>query len=129
MTWEEVRDRWEARCDEYQRLGIHADGSKLIVEFLADLEALKDASTQRTVTLKEASLLSGYSPDHLGLLIRKKRIPNAGRRGAPRIRVSDLPCKPRQFLASTVSTGYDVNADARNLRSRRHTGDNNGGQY
>jgi len=37
---------------------------------------------------------SGYSPDHLGRLVRDGRIPNAGQPNSPRIRRRDLPRKP-----------------------------------
>ena len=55
--------------------------------------ALHDRADER-LTLAEASLRSGYSQDHLALLIREGRIPNAGRRGSPRIRAIDLPVRP-----------------------------------
>jgi hypothetical protein len=44
--------------------------------------------------MEEAARESGYSAEHLGRLIRTGRIPNAGRRSAPRVRRGDLPAKP-----------------------------------
>ena len=50
------------------------------------------------LNLQQASEESGYSADHIGRLIREKKLPNAGRQGAPRIARRDLPIK----LNSTV---------------------------
>lgn len=46
------------------------------------------------LTLAQVSARSGYSQDHLARLIREGRLPNAGRRGSPRIRAGDLPVRP-----------------------------------
>lgn len=46
------------------------------------------------LTIEEAAAESGYSEDHLYDLVSKGTIPNAGRKGAPRIRRCDLPRKP-----------------------------------
>ncbi len=46
-----------------------------------------------TLTLVEAAKRCGYTADYLGSLVRKGRIPNAGRSDAPRIRHGDLPSK------------------------------------
>ncbi|MEJ7810400.1 MAG: hypothetical protein WKG32_08305 [Gemmatimonadaceae bacterium] len=45
------------------------------------------------LTLERAAELGGYSADHLGRLLTSGVIPNAGRKGAPRIRLADLPRK------------------------------------
>ncbi len=55
--------------------------------------ALEDESGE-LLNLQQASAASGYSPEHLGRLVRQGRIPNAGRLNAPRIRIGDLPRKP-----------------------------------
>ena len=47
------------------------------------------------LNLQEAAEESGYSPDHLGRLVREGRIPNAGRPGAPRIARRDIPRNKR----------------------------------
>ena len=52
-----------------------------------------------TLTLGEAAALSGYSVDHIGSLVRHGKLPNVGRKYAPRIRRADLPTK------STTSPG------------------------
>ena len=55
--------------------------------------AIREAENQ-SLTLGQAAELSGYSVDHLGRTLRQGKIPNAGRKGSPRIRVRDLPRKP-----------------------------------
>lgn len=47
-----------------------------------------------TLSLTDAARASGYTADHLGALVKRGKIPNAGRSGAPRIRRHDLPQKP-----------------------------------
>lgn len=74
-------------------------------------EALADRE-EETLTMAEASMESGYSERRLRELLASGSIPNAGRRGVPRIRRADLPRKPG---ASTAGDAYDPAADARSL--------------
>ena len=46
------------------------------------------------LNLQEGARESGYSPDHLGRLVKAGEIPNAGRENAPRILRKHLPRKP-----------------------------------
>ena len=86
--------------------------------------ALMDRADER-LSLAQASERSGYSQDHLARLIREGRIPNAGRRGSPRIRAGDLPVRPashhreHELVVSDRSRVYDPVADARAIGSRR----------
>ena len=57
------------------------------------LEAATQKSSEQPLTIKDASRLGGYSEDHLGRMVRERKIPNAGRKGAPRIRRADVPIK------------------------------------
>jgi len=59
------------------------------LELDTTLKALGDES----LTLVEAAALSGYSADHLGHLVRHRKLRNVGRKNAPRIRRADLPIK------------------------------------
>jgi hypothetical protein len=84
-------------------------------------EALRDRADER-LTVAEASLRSGYSQDHLARLVRAGRIPNAGRRGSPRIRAGDLPVRPaspHEIVVGDRCRIYDPGADARAIGSRR----------
>jgi len=64
-------------------------GAESCDAMLAELGAALEA-----LSLPQAASESGYSADHLAREVRVGRIPNAGRRGAPRIRRGDLPRKP-----------------------------------
>ena len=58
-----------------------------------ELDAALQVLDEDTLSLVQAARESGYSVDHLGSLVRRGEIPNAGRRNAPRIRPADLPIK------------------------------------
>jgi len=61
-----------------------------------ELDARLRAGAGDTVTLEEAAILSGYSADHLGRMIRQGQLENVGRKHAPRIRRGDLPHKAKR---------------------------------
>jgi hypothetical protein len=90
----------------------------------AQLERSLTEADETLLTLGEAARASGYSSDHLGRLVRAGRIPNAGRRYAPRIRRRDLPRRARAAVADAAQAVYDAGADARKLVSRRKGGPN-----
>jgi len=58
---------------------------------------------EMTLTLQEASEVSGYSQDHLRRLIRKGMLRNAGTKGSPRVFLVELPRKPRHIPANPPS--------------------------
>lgn len=122
MTPSQLIARWQARREEWQRLGAQVDGARLCEEVLADFESVLAQEDDVALTLTEAAELSGYSPDHLGRLVRQGTIPNAGRPGAPRIRRRDLPIRPGSSVATSAHGSYDPVADARKLGSRRKGG-------
>ena len=86
--------RWEARAEAMARLGALVSGAALIGEILADYESANAGRSDEILTLAQAADESGYSTDHLRLLIRQAKIPNAGRHRSPRIRRRDIPRKP-----------------------------------
>lgn len=71
------------------------------------------------LTLAQAALRSGYSAEHLARLVRVGTLPNAGRRGSPRIRAGDLPVRPQRAVAAARPHAYDPVADARAIAGRR----------
>jgi hypothetical protein len=109
---------WRVSAAELRRYG--AEAQALTLESAADdvLVALARAD-DAVLTLGEAARESGYSAEHLGRLLREGRLPNAGRRGRPRIRAADLPRRARGPIAEGPSASYDPVADARSLASRR----------
>lgn len=84
-----------------------ADGAAKAWEQAAgELEECLARHEAETLNLQEAAVECGFSADHLGRLVRLGRIPNAGRKNAPRIRRKDLPrksgaagpCSPQTLL-------------------------------
>jgi hypothetical protein len=115
----EVIQRWTDRQTEWSRLHVQVDGAALAGEIVADLEKIAESDRGDELTLTAASALSGYSTDHLSRLIRDGSIPNAGRRGSPRIRRADLPIRPKGSLAKLNGIAYNAVTDARSLGVRR----------
>ena len=118
MTPQELRQRWTELRDTYERVGAWVEGARIIDAFLADLTSIERTSNDRLLTLREAAELSGYSTDHLARLVRQAVIPNAGKRHSPRIRLGDLPRRPKSF-AHSQKRSYDAITDARSLGVRR----------
>lgn len=94
MTLRDVVARWRAEQLRFERLGVLADGGKLIGQLLDEVENATIAEAEEILSLAEAAGETGYSANHLARLLREGRISNAGRPHAPRIRRSDLPKKP-----------------------------------
>lgn len=120
------RARWLARRDELRRLRALVDGAELCDALLTELDALLRDAANQTLSLQQAAAESGYSPDHLGRLLRGGKLTNAGRPHAPRIRRGDLPLKPPRRIASGSALAYDPAADARSLASRLRNGGEDG---
>lgn len=123
MTPTEFLVKWTTEADAMQRRGVMVNGAGLLAEVLADFKTVQATQTEAVLSLPEAASRSGYSVEHLGRLIRESRLPNAGRRGAPRIRVTDLPRKPPALVPARPKT-YDPLADARTLLDRQRGGRN-----
>ena len=83
---------WRKQAKSLRRYGGETPAAA-IERCAADLEATLVERDETTFSLVEASRESGYSADHLGRLVRDGKIPNAGRPGAPRIALKDLPRK------------------------------------
>ena len=122
MSIDELRARWRGVRDMYEELGPEGH-SRLVEAFLRDIEQLAASEQDKILTLTEAAEYSGYSVEHVGRLIRDGKIPNAGRRHAPRVRAADLPRRsPRQRLAREGEDTYNPVTDAWSLVSRRTGG-------
>jgi hypothetical protein len=141
MTLAELRAAWTHRRDEWRKLGVQVDGAKLADEILAELEQLETPDAD-TVSLAEASVITGRTPDHLGRMIRRGQLPNVGRKHAPRIPRAALERLGRKVtapdpadaspaalqLASGSGQPYNPAADARSLLRRRARGGSHGAQ-
>ena len=84
---------WRERADFLLEYG-DPNSARLWQLAALELERAMKVFGEQTLSLVEAARESGYTPDHLGALVKRGRIPNAGRTGAPRIRRFDLPIKP-----------------------------------
>jgi hypothetical protein len=82
----------------------HAD------ELEAALRDAEDEALPLVVAVKE----SGYSDRRLRELIADGTIPNAGRKGSPRVRRGDLPVRGKGRPKERLN-GYDAAADAARL--------------
>lgn len=90
---EELAMAWTARAAEFRRFGSGqlADTTQALA---AELLAKAAEYCDEPLDLATAARESGYTCSHLSRLIRRGRVPNAGRRGRPQIRRRDLPAKP-----------------------------------
>lgn len=59
-----------------------------------ELEQVLAEDWETPLTLRAAAAVSGYSPDHLGRLVKDGKLRNYGRPSAPKVRPGDLPRKP-----------------------------------
>ena len=91
-TIEGLPAKWRKQAKSLRRYGGDTPAAAL-ERCAADLEAALVERDETTFSLVEAARESGYSADHLGRLVRDGKIPNAGRPGAPRIALKDLPRK------------------------------------
>lgn len=108
MTPRELATQWRTDAELFARYGDEARA--LICRTHADEldKALQDEQGA-VLSLSDAARESGYSPDRLRHLVAAGSIPNAGRKGAPRIRRGDLPSKRR------AAGAFDPTATARSL--------------
>lgn len=97
-----LAERWRARSEELRQLAALGQAATFTAA-ASELEALVASSGDDLLTLVEAASISGYSADHLGREVKERRIPNSGRKHAPRIRRSDLPIKPTHLRLSPAS--------------------------
>ena len=116
----DLSQNWRRRAEELRPF---AEPAARAFKMAADeLEEALDAEGDELVTITEAARRSGFSPDHLGRLVRDGKVPNRGRPHAPRIRLADVPRKagalplagacatlvgatPRQLAAAIATTG------------------------
>ena len=85
---------WRAEADTLaQRYG--DDRTARVFRMLAaELDEVVRDDQDELLTLSEAAVASGYTSSHLRHLVADGSIPNAGQKGAPRIRRGDAPIKP-----------------------------------
>jgi hypothetical protein len=88
----ELADRWIQEAATLRRRGAQhlAD---CLTTCIADLDEALQRCELELLSLEAAATESGYTYSALEKMIRSGRLRNAGRKGAPRVRRSDLPRK------------------------------------
>lgn len=97
---------WRTMAEGLKRLE-HHDTAAAFLMAARQLENAIEQFESETLNLQEAAEASGYSADHLGLLVRQGKLQNAGRPGAPRIARRDLPRKRRTGRQEVVDDGRE----------------------
>lgn len=103
MTIETLAKDWRSRAGKLRDWAAAEEVAHAWEEAARELEAVLATAEQELLNLQQASKHSGYSPDHLGRLVREGKLPNSGRVNAPRIRVGDLPRKPGEGPSDAVA--------------------------
>lgn len=89
----DLAQRWNAEADTLDTWGDDR-GASILRRAATELDIAAREHDEEELTIPQASDESRYSRDHLRALVASGEIPNAGRKGAPRIRRKDLPVKP-----------------------------------
>lgn len=111
VTERELVVLWREEAQTLERYGDER-GATMLRRNADDLEAAMRAAADEALDLDAAAAESGYSKDRLRHMISDGTLPNAGRKGSPRVRRVDLPRK-----SSRAST-FDAELTARKLVSR-----------
>jgi len=121
LMLDDLAARWRARAKEYRSDALESL-ARLCERHADELETALRAQEGKLLTLTDAAAVSGFSPDHLGRLVRDGKLPNYGRPHAPRVRLADVPRKagalpparscatlvgatPRQLAAAIATKG------------------------
>jgi hypothetical protein len=96
---------WREQAARYEADG--QPGAALLRRVAGELEATVRAQRVETLTLQQAAEETGLSYDTVQRRVATGRLPNVGRRGAPRVRRCDLPGTPAgPDLAGAVLAEY-----------------------
>jgi hypothetical protein len=95
---------WRADADILERRGDQR-GAALLRQVANELMEQVEGWQSESLTLREAAQESGYSIDRISELVLKGVVPNAGRKGKPRVRRGDLPRKAVRREAAVASSG------------------------
>lgn len=88
-----LADEWRTTAKQLREYGA-VGGAKACEKHAEELEQRIREWQMEPLPIKDAAQESGYSEDHLYDLVNDGTIPNAGKKGAPRIRRRDLPRRP-----------------------------------
>jgi hypothetical protein len=92
----EFRRRWEQRQREAAEVFKHERGAHLIGVLLQDFDAVRVDEVSGEVGVQGATAVSGFSESSIWRFLDDEAVPNVGEPGHPRMRIRDLPFKPRR---------------------------------
>jgi hypothetical protein len=79
-----------AEADQYERDGALVEGARVLRRIAARLEEVQREWALKELTLTEVAEETGWSYHAVQKAVASGRLPNAGRRGRPRVRRCDL---------------------------------------
>ena len=109
MTPTELATKWRRDAETVLHYG-DVQAAQILRGCANSLDAAMRALDDDKLALSEAAKESGLSVDRLRHQVAAGEIPNAGRKGAPRIRRGDLPFKRKER-----KSGFDAQAAARSI--------------
>lgn len=109
MTAADLAARWRQDAETFARYG-DEQMAHVCRSHADELESSLRSQADDVLDLATAAEVSGYSADRLRHKVAAGEIPNAGRRGSPRVRRGDLPVKPRRAAGA-----FDAAAVARDV--------------
>lgn len=102
---EELAREWEEEANRIRKRYGQEQLARICETHAAELRTRIRKHLDQKLTLQEAAEESGYSVSHLQHLVADGEIPNAGRKGRPRIRRGDLPVKKSNGKNSPGGSG------------------------
>lgn len=85
-----VADRWREDADRYKRDGALVSADTLLRRVAGELDEVLRAWWIEPLDLRQAAEETGLSYRALQKRIERRQVPNAGKKGAPRVRRCDL---------------------------------------
>ncbi len=116
----ELAAAWRRRAELLAQYG-DPNSARLWRLAADELDAMVASEREVPLTLHEAAKRTGYTVDHLAERIRRGELPNAGRKGAPRLRVCDLPA-PKRSAAPRAPSSSPATVDVLELGRRARRG-------
>jgi len=115
MIAAELPRTWRSRAEELRPYAPAA--AEAFARAADELAGALASAADEELTLAEAAAESGYSERRLRELLAAGELPQAGRKGRPRIRRGDLPRRAGAAQGEAVG-GYDAAADAAEILGR-----------
>lgn len=92
--------RWADEAKQLRERYALESAARVCEAHVRELAKVVAAQEDEVLTVPEAAQETGYSAQHLRALVSSGTVPNAGRKGQPRIRRGDLPARKLKTAAS-----------------------------